>query len=185
VRNFILARAALALPLETDSGASFPGRDLILFLTFSVILVTLVGHEDNEIDDREDANARIRVAEAALVRLEELASEDWVRDDTVERVHGAYRFRTDRFNARSDDVDDGAIESRSQDYQRLRRELLDAERNALLELRRSGVISNEVWLRVAANSISRTSVSSQADHIQQQGDFGSSTVPRRSCPWME
>ena len=153
--------AALALPLETDSGASFPGRDLILFLTFSVILVTLVGQgltlplvirvlglEDDGSDDREDANARIRAAEAALVRLEELVSEDWVRDDTVERVRGAYRFRTDRFSARFDDGDDGAIESRSQDYQRLRRELLDAERNALLELRRSGAISNEVWLRV-------------------------------------
>lgn len=43
---------------------------------------------------------------------------------------------------------DGAIESRSQDYQRLRRALLDAEREALVELRRSGAISNEVWLRV-------------------------------------
>jgi hypothetical protein len=61
---------------------------------------------------------------------------------------GAYRFRTGRFRARFDDGDDGAIESRSQDYQRLRRELLDAERNALIELRRSGAISNEVWIRV-------------------------------------
>ena len=41
------------------------------------------------------------------------------------------------------------IESRSQDYQRLRRELLDAERQALGDLRRSGAISNDVWLRVA------------------------------------
>ena len=38
---------------------------------------------------------------------------------------------------------------RSQDYQRLRRELLDAERGALVELRRTGVISNDVWIRVA------------------------------------
>ena len=161
MRGALSLAAALALPLETDSGASFPGRDLILFLTFSVILVTLVGQgltlplvirllglEDDGIDDREDANARVRAAEAALVRLEELVSEDWVRDDTVERIRGAYRFRTDRFSARFDDGDDGAIESRSQDFQRLRRELLDAERNALLELRRSGAISNEVWLRV-------------------------------------
>ena len=71
-----------------------------------------------------------------------------MREDTAERMRGAYRFRTNRFEARLDDGDDGSIESRSLDYQRLRRELLDAERDALLGLRRAGVISNDVWLRV-------------------------------------
>jgi Na+/H+ antiporter len=162
MRGAVSLAAALALPLETDAGTPFPGRDLILFLTFSVILVTLVGQgltlplvirllrlEDDGTDVREEAKARIRAAEAALARLEELVGEDWVRDDTAERVRGAYRFRTDRFAARFDDSDDGAIESRSQDYQRLRRELLDAERAAVLDLRRAGVISNDVWYRVA------------------------------------
>jgi monovalent cation/hydrogen antiporter len=161
MRGAVSLAAALALPLETDAGAEFPGRDLILYLTFAVILVTLVGQgltlplvirllrlEDDGIEDREDAKARIHAAEAALARLEELVSEDWVRDDTAERVRGAYRFRSDRFRARLDDGDDGAIESRSQDYQRLRRELLEAERQALVELRRSGTISNDVWIRV-------------------------------------
>ena len=161
MRGALSLAAALALPLETDSGSAFPGRDLILFLTFAVILVTLVGQgltlpfvirmlglEDDGVDDREDAKARIRAAEAALARLEELVDEDWVREDTAERVRGGYRFRTDRFRARLDDGDDGAIEGRSQDYQRLRRELLEAERQALIDLRRSGAISNEVWTRV-------------------------------------
>jgi monovalent cation/hydrogen antiporter len=161
MRGAVSLAAALALPLQTDAGAPFPGRDLILFLTFSVILVTLVGQgltlplvirvlgiEDDGVDDRQDAKARIHAAEAALARLEELVGEDWVREDTAERVRGAYNFRTTRFRARLDDGDDGAIESRSQDYQRLRRELLDAERAALVELRRAGVIGNDVWLRV-------------------------------------
>jgi monovalent cation/hydrogen antiporter len=161
MRGAVSLAAALALPLRTDDGSAFPGRDLILFLTFAVILVTLVGQgltlpvvirwlrlEDDGLADHEDAKARIRAAEAALARLEELESEDWVREDTAERLRGAYRFRTNRFEARLDDGDDGSIESRSLDYQRLRRELLDAERQALLELRRAGVISNDVWLRV-------------------------------------
>jgi CPA1 family monovalent cation:H+ antiporter len=161
MRGAVSLAAALALPLSTDSGEPFPGRDLVLFLTFAVILFTLVamgltlpllirwlGLEDDGIEEREDAKARIRGAEAALARLEELVEEDWVREDTAERVRGAYRFRTNRFEARLDDGDDGSIESRSLDYQRLRRELLDAERQALLELRRAGVISNDVWLRV-------------------------------------
>ena len=161
MRGAVSLAAALALPLETDAGAAFPARELILFLTFSVILATLVGQgltlpyvirvlglEDDGIDDREDAKARIHVAEAALARLEELVNEDWVRDDTAERMRGSYRFRTSRFRARLDDGDDGTIEGRSHDYQRLRRELLDAERLALIDLRRSGAISNDVWLRV-------------------------------------
>ena len=161
MRGAVSLAAALALPLRTDEGTPFPGRDLILFLTFAVILVTLVGQgltlpavirvlgiEDDGVDDRQDAKARIHAAEAAIARLDELLAEDWVREDTAERVRGAYNFRTSRFRARLDDGDDGAIESRSQDYQRLRRELLDAERAALVELRRTGVIGNDVWLRV-------------------------------------
>ena len=162
MRGALSLAAALALPLVTDTGASFPGRDLILFLTFSVILATLVGQgltlpivirvlglEDDGIDAREEAKARIRAAEAAIARLDDLEREEWVREDTAGRLRGLYTFRTDRFRARFEDSDDDALEMRSQDYQRLRRELLDAEREALLDLRRTGAISNDVWIRVA------------------------------------
>jgi CPA1 family monovalent cation:H+ antiporter len=161
MRGAVSLAAALALPLTTDAGQPFPGRDLIVFLTFTVILATLVGQgltlpflirvlglEDDGLEEREDTKARIHVAEAALARLEELVDEDWVREDTAERMRGAYTFRTSRFRARLDDGDDGEIELRSQDYQRLLRELLEAERQALVDLRRSGAISNEVWIRV-------------------------------------
>jgi CPA1 family monovalent cation:H+ antiporter len=63
-------------------------------------------------------------------------------------MRGLYTFRADRFRARFGDDEDG-IELRSQDFQRLRRELLEAERTAVLELRRTGVIGNDVWLRVS------------------------------------
>ena len=63
--------------------------------------------------DREEAKARIYAADAALARLEELSDEDWVREDTAERMRGAYGFRKRRFAARFDDEDDGAIEERS------------------------------------------------------------------------
>lgn len=162
MRGALSLAAALALPLQTDAGAPFPGRELVIFLTFAVILVTLVGQgltlpalirglrlEDDGSEEREDAKARIHAAEAALVRLEELVEEEWVRDDTAERVRGAYRFRARRFLERLDGDGDGSVEARSQDYQRLRHELLEAERRALAQLRRDGVISNDVWQRVA------------------------------------
>src|SRR5207249_3914215 len=141
MRGAVSLAAALALPLQTDAGGAFDGRSLILFLTFVVIFATLVlqgvsmpvviralGLEDDGIVEREEVKARIHAAEAALVRIEELAGEDWVRDDTAERLRGLYNFRRGRFVARLDDQDDGNIEERSARYQRLLRELLEAER---------------------------------------------------------
>jgi CPA1 family monovalent cation:H+ antiporter len=98
--------------------------------------------------DREDAKARIKAAEAALARLEELVEEGWVREDTAERTRGQYRFRANRFAARYRGIDDEGVEERSQQYQRLRRELLEAERQAVLLLRNDGVITEEVMQRV-------------------------------------
>ncbi len=161
MRGAVSLAAALAIPLETDGGAPFPSRDLLVFLAFCVILGTLVvqgltlpglirllGLEDDGLDVKEEAKARIHAAEAALSRLEELVDEDWVRPDSAERLRGAYSFRRSRFAARFDAADDGAIEERSASYQRLRRELLEAERRAIVELRNSGRISDAVMRRV-------------------------------------
>jgi CPA1 family monovalent cation:H+ antiporter len=161
MRGAVSLAAALAIPLTTDAGGPFPERDLIIFLTFCVILGTLVLQgltlppvirmfriERDDIEEREDADARIRAAEAALARLDELQGEDWVRDDTAERMRGLYAFRQNRFGSRFDDSADGAIEEQSQAYQRLRRELLDAERSAVVQLGHEGAISGDVANRV-------------------------------------
>jgi Na+/H+ antiporter len=161
MRGAVTLAAALALPLETDAGTGFPGRELITFLAFSVILGTLVGQgltlpkllrrvelEDDGLEEKEDTKARIYAADAALRRIDELADEDWVREETAERMRGLYNFRRSRFLARFDGDDDGSIEQQSTDYQRLRRELLEAERSAVVGLRREGRISDEVMRRV-------------------------------------
>lgn len=157
MRGAVSLAAALAIPLTTHAGRAFPERDLIIFLTFCVILGTLVVQgltlpavirmfqlEPDHLAEAEDAKARIAAADAAIARLDELLGEDWVRDDTAERLRGLYGFRKNRFASRFDDGDDGAIEQQSQAYQRLRRELLDAERNAVVQLRRQGEISGDV-----------------------------------------
>ena len=83
-----------------------------------------------------------------VVGLHELIADGEVRPDTAERVRGLLGFRRDRFRARFDDSDDGAIEERSVAYQALMRQLLDAERAALLSLRNEGVINDTVMQRV-------------------------------------
>ena len=161
MRGGVTLAAALAIPLETDAGIPFPDRSLIVFLAFSMVLSTLVIQglslpavvrllklERDDLDEREDAKARIHAVDAALARLEELVDEEWVRDDTAERVRAQYNFRRSRFGARLDGSDDGGIEERSQAFQRLRRELLDAERGAVVALRNEGKISEDVMQRV-------------------------------------
>jgi Na+/H+ antiporter len=160
MRGAVSLAAALALPLSTDAGRPFPDRNLIIFLTFGVIFATLVLQGltlaplirmlDLEEDglEKEEAKARIRAAEAAVARLDELAGEDWVIDDTAERMRGLYEFRQRRFRSRFDPDGDGSTEERSIAYQRLRRELLDAERQEVEELRRQGVIGDDVMRRV-------------------------------------
>jgi monovalent cation/hydrogen antiporter len=155
MRGAVSLVAALALPTD------FPDRQLIIFLTFAVIVATLVvqgltlpalidllGVRDDGSAQREEAKARIKAAEAALERLEELVADGAVREDTAERLRGQLSFRANRFRARFDDEDDGAIEERSVAYQRVMRELLTAEQAALVSLRNDRVIDDNVMQSV-------------------------------------
>ena len=165
MRGAVSLAAALALPLETDSGAPFPHRDLIIFLTFAVIFATLVlqgltlgplirrlGIIEDGSPDHEELRARLVAATAALERLDELAAEEWTRDDTIDRMRGLYRYRQRRFRAQAgkgeDGDDGGGMEDRSLAYQRTIQEVLAAQREALIQLRNEGGISNEVMNRV-------------------------------------
>ncbi len=160
MRGAVSLAAALAIPLTIDGGAPFPGREIIIFLASCVILSTLVlqgltlplliklvGLEDDGAAEIEEAKARVRAAESALVRLEELVEAGEIREDSAERIRGLYNFRADRFRERLDD-DRSEIEERSQAFQQIRRELLRAEEEAVLELRRTGVISDDVMHRI-------------------------------------
>jgi Na+/H+ antiporter len=162
MRGAVSLAAALAVPLTVQGGGPFPQRDLILFLTFSVILVSLLlqglslpllvralGVEDDDSEEREEVKARLYAAKAALARLDDLAGEEWARDDTVDRLRAQYDYRRRRFAARAGKEDGGEdYEERSAHFVRLRTALLDAERDAVVGLRRDRRISDEVMRRV-------------------------------------
>ena len=163
MRGAVSLAAALALPLETDAGAALPGRDLILFIAFALILFTVVVQgltlpalirrlgvtEDGSEEEAEEVRARLAAARAALDRLDELELEEWTRDETVERARGLYRFRQRRFGVRAGKIEDEeGIEDRSLVYQRMMHEVFAAQRNAVMALRNTGEISSEVMRRV-------------------------------------
>jgi monovalent cation/hydrogen antiporter len=156
MRGAVSLAAALALP------ADFPARDQLLFITFAVILATLVlqgltlpavirwsGVHDDGAEEREDLLARRRATEAALARIDELEAQEWTRDDTVERMRAMYAYRARRLTARAGESEDGdGFEHRSRKYQKMVRSVLDAQRRAVVELRNRGEISNDVMHRI-------------------------------------
>jgi CPA1 family monovalent cation:H+ antiporter len=154
-------RGAVSLAAALALTARFPERNLLLFLTFAVILVTLVLQglslpvlirrlhiRDDGEDAREELIARRRATEAAIARLDELEAADWTYEDTVERMRNLYRYRARRLSARAGDSDDDGYETRSYRYQKVVREVLEAQRIAIVELRNNGDISNDVMHRV-------------------------------------
>jgi len=148
---------ALALPLTTAAGAPFPARDLIIFLTFSVILVTLVvqgftftasirllGLRSDGRREEEETHARRVAAEAGMARLEELAREPGASTEHVEILREHHGRRLHHLMVRDEEVLFPSKREYFAVYRRFRGEMLDAERRAVIRLRDEGVISDAV-----------------------------------------
>ncbi len=162
MRGVVSLAAALALPLTTADGAPFPGRDLIVFTTFAVILATLVlqgltlgpfirwlaiGRDLTAAN--EERHARRLLGEAGLARVDTLAEEQMLG---AHQFHGVRQELVDRLRAlvKADPVHPEAPlpSSTSAVLQRLRLESLAAQREKLLELRGSEVIGDDVFHRL-------------------------------------
>jgi Na+/H+ antiporter len=154
MRGVVSLAAALALP------SGFPERELILFLTFAVILATLVGQgltlplilrfaglADDGAAGREEATAREAGADAAMRELAKLRVAWPGHLPLIEQLEGGYRHRAQHLPGAEDtgepDLDQELIE-----HQAIRRSVLAAERNAIIDLRDRAVISDEVMRRI-------------------------------------
>jgi monovalent cation/hydrogen antiporter len=96
----------------------------------------------------EELKARLSATKAALAQIDALRAEDWTRDDTLDRLKAAYDYRKRRLAARAGKIEDDGYEDRSLQYQQAVQIVLGAQRDALVELRREGQISNETMNRV-------------------------------------
>ena len=154
LRGVVSLAAALALP------AGFPGRDLILFFTFTVILVTLVGQGLTlpaiiralglvPDADKADAEARARAltAEAALARLDDLVAEWPTHKELIDTLRSQYEHRTTHAELH-DGAEPGAAEQELLEHTQIRRELIEAERRAAFDLRERGVIADDLLRRI-------------------------------------
>jgi CPA1 family monovalent cation:H+ antiporter len=164
VRGIVSLAAALAIPFSMDNGGAFPDRDLILFFTFSVIIVTLVGQglmlpavirvlglanageRELHADKTEELLARRCAIEAALQRLDRLAAERRVTDDIVQRLRTTYQERLSHFQSapeREKAHQDPAVPA-----DEIELLLIAAERERINESYRQGTLKDEARRRL-------------------------------------
>jgi CPA1 family monovalent cation:H+ antiporter len=162
VRGIVSLAAALAIPLSMDNGQSFPDRDLILFFTFSVILVTLVGQglmlptvirvlglanageRELRTDRIEEIVARRRAIEAAIERLDQLAAERGLPDGVVERLRTTHQERLRHFQ-RAHGREETDLTVPADEIELM---LIAVERERINELYRQGALKDEARRRL-------------------------------------
>jgi len=161
MRGVVALAAALALPENLPDGTPFPQRDLIIFLTFSVILVTLVlqgltlppliralGFVGKTGTEDEEDEARRIITSTALTHLESARAEDLedfaaVYDDLSRR----YTRRLASLSKENSD-DDGMSNQELARYRKILGQLLHLERKTALRLRNEGRINDEVLRKI-------------------------------------
>lgn len=163
MRGVVSLAAAAGVPLVTLSGDPFPGRPHLVFLTFVVVVGTLLLHgltlpwvirllnvrgDDPQQDRLAAVQAQDRAARAAADRLDELLAESQDTADTPERAAEVLRaWNTRRLNSaweRLGRTDEEIGESPAAAFRRLRLEMLAAERKTFIEERDAGRINDEV-----------------------------------------
>jgi len=148
---------ALSLPLAVATGAPFPGRDLILFLTFAIIFVTLVvqglslkavirglGLKPDPEIAREMSAARARLAVVGLEALDALAADEPGAEDAKKALRLKYEHVAHRFQARLVNKRNARDEARIEAYRTMRLKMLGAERDALILMRDKDEISDDI-----------------------------------------
>jgi CPA1 family monovalent cation:H+ antiporter len=156
VRGVVSLAAALAIPLTIQSGAPFPHRDLILFATFGVIIITLVGQglmlpavirwlgvghagkSEHRREQEAELAARNEAISASRKRLDKLAAERNLSTEVIAFLNARHDQRARLIPV---DLDDGLVSMRSSNNLRL--ELIAAERDFVYQQLREGKITDE------------------------------------------
>ncbi len=151
---------ALAIPFALPSGEAFPGRNLVLLLTFCVIFGTLVLQGltlssvvrwlrivDDRVTEKEERLARLKANEAALARLEAMESLHRTRPEVVERLRSEYLDRIRQLRNQSPH-EETVSRLFSPDFEELAREALQTERDTVIQLRNEEAISDQALYRI-------------------------------------
>lgn len=156
MRGIVSLAAALALPLTVKGNIPFPNRDMIIFLTFSVIFATLViqglslrplvrwlGIKGG--DDSEEKVARMKIASSAIEHIEENYSLS-LSEEVLSQIKKKYEIRIQRMLSNAEQR--FLTEEQIQEFHKAQQELLTHERRMIIQMRNTGIVDDEVLHRI-------------------------------------
>ncbi|HEX9106211.1 MAG TPA: Na+/H+ antiporter [Longimicrobiales bacterium] len=167
MRGVVSLAVALSLPRFTDAGHPFPGRELIVFVTFVLVLLTLIGQGltlpalirrlgvgllAGRVEDQELA-IQLEMAHAALARMDEIAAENGYPAHAVDHARHFYADRIEWLERRRDlrlsSPAEQAHDIRLRDATRnLLGQLLEIEHEQLQALRESASLDSPLAQRI-------------------------------------
>jgi monovalent cation/hydrogen antiporter len=156
MRGVVSLAAALAMPLTLPGGAPLPAREAVIVITFTVILVTLVGqgmslplvirgvHLGGDGDTRvEEQQARRELVDEALRRIDALYGQWPGHRPLLDQLRAAYRHRAEHIE-QLDQAPGSEAEQELVEHRQIRRSVIDAQRDAVLLMRDRGAIDDDV-----------------------------------------
>jgi CPA1 family monovalent cation:H+ antiporter len=155
MRGVVSLAAALALPISLPANA-LPARDAIIVITFTVILVTLVGQGvtlplviravglgSDEDEGHEESHARQDLIEEALRRIDDLEQKWPTHRPLIDQLRTSYRHRAEH-EEQLHEAPGNEAEQELVEHRQIRREVIDAQRDALMAMRDRGAIDDDV-----------------------------------------
>ena len=162
MRGIVSLAAAMALPETLPSGEPFPHRHLLIFITYTVILVTLIlpsltlpsllrrlGIKNDDENRREEIRSRISIMESAIEMLSQGGDGPRYSRDHVEQLRQRYARRLKILQSNMADQAFSPINDEDQQRRRLLRDLIRSERSALERQRAEGLMHDEVFHAIA------------------------------------
>ena len=155
MRGVVSLAAALALPVSLP-GSTLPARDAIIVITFTVILVTLVGQgltlplviralglgsDDDE--GHEESHARQELIGQALQRINELEKKWPTHKPLIDQLRASYQHRAEH-EEQLHEAPGNEAEQELVEHRQIRSDVIDAQRDALREMRDRGAIDDDV-----------------------------------------
>jgi monovalent cation/hydrogen antiporter len=161
MRGVVSLAAAMAVPLTIGNNVPFPHRNLVLFLTFCVILATLIiqglslpylikamGIKNDGSAEKEETDAKLELALGAIEYIESNISYGVVTDEVLAQIKTKYEIRMQRLLGKQGKTDLRYDSEQLKQFHKIQEEILHHERKLLSQLRKEKRLNDEVIKRL-------------------------------------